>query len=351
MAINPAQLVGLQRQTPDFVGQFMRGQEFSANQERQNRVLDMQEQNFAAQQEEAEAARQEKKRTAEANYWGRASQLLQGVPEEQKGQVWGVIRNQAIANGLPDVQDEMPEQYVPGIENQMFAQAQLMGYQPPQAPGSRPQDMTSSQKDWIEYQRLLREDPDQAEVFGRQAGFVSKEGQDLSSHMEKRLSMASDEAITSASTARNYEGLAQDFQQLQVAGGQAGKWSERYKQLTGQEDGVSALRQQYRQIRNSEVVKNLPPGVASDKDIELAMSGFPPDTANPEYIASFMRGLSKLAQFRAEYADFRARYISENGHERDMLKTWKAQQQERSDTPKAAGANLSIDDLVNQYAD
>ena len=48
----------------------------------------------------------------------------------------------------------------------------------------------------------------------------------------------------------------------------------------GNENKVSELRQQYRAIRNTAALGGLPPGAASDKDIEMAMSGFPTDTAN-----------------------------------------------------------------------
>ena len=58
MAINPVQLVGLQRQTPDFVGDFMRGRQFKQNQElnaqnneRQNQILQMRQDQYAQQQQ------------------------------------------------------------------------------------------------------------------------------------------------------------------------------------------------------------------------------------------------------------------------------------------------------------
>lgn len=204
---------------------------------------------------------------------------------------------------------------------------------------SRPgQSQTSSQRDFEEYQRLLREDPQAAEVFGRQAGFLSREGQELSSFAEKRLAEANDEAVQSTSASRNYAGLAQDFEQSGASGGVRAQWSERLKQVTGSEDALSRLRQEYRQIRNTEAVKNLPPGVASDRDIELALSGFPPDTAKPQYIAQFMRGMAKMAQARALYNEFKAEYISREGTERGFLDAWRRQTEEQQATTEATPA-------------
>lgn len=214
---------------------------------------------------------------------------------------------------------------------------------------TRPQDLTSSQRDFQEYQRLLEADPQAAEIFGRQAGFLTKEGQKLSSHAEKRLGAANDEAVQSSAAARNYAGLAEDFAKSGAAGGTRAKWSESYKELTGSEDAVSQLRQEYRQIRNTEAVKNLPPGVASDKDIELALSGFPSDTSNAEYIASFMRGMSKLAGHRAGYNEFKSQYISDNGTERGFLSAWKERSEARGENPLEPGNDvnqLSDDELL-----
>lgn len=198
------------------------------------------------------------------------------------------------------------------------------------------QSQTSSGRDFDTYQRLLQEDPEAAELFGRQSGFLSREGEKLSSYAEKRLGAANDEAVQSASASRNYSGLAQEFEQSGASGGAQAQWSERLKQFTGSEDAISRLRQEYRQIRNTEAVKNLPPGVASDRDIELALSGFPQDTANPQYIAQFMRGMAKIAQARAKYNEFKAEYISREGTERGFLEAWRRQTQEESSAPAAA---------------
>lgn len=199
---------------------------------------------------------------------------------------------------------------------------------------------TANAQDWETYKQLKKTNPDEAEQFGRKVGFVSKEGLELSAGLQKRLSTATDEAIDSERAANSAETLADDFERMNVSGGLlAGKWSESLKDITGAQDAVTELRRRYNAVRSSQAVKNLPPGVASDKDIELALSGFPSENANAAQVASFMRGVAKMERERAKYASFRADYISENGTERGMLKAWK-EQQNASDTNTVNWADL-----------
>ncbi len=206
------------------------------------------------------------------------------------------------------------------------------------APQGTQQIKTASQRDFDEYQRLKQSDPDAAEQFGMKAGFVSKEGQDLSAHMEKRLSDASDEAVESAATARRLDKLAGEFEQAEDLGSGlfGSKWAELLKKTTGDQDAHTALRKKYNGIRASQAVNNLPPGAASDKDIELALSGFPDSDANGQHIAQWMRGVIKLEEHRRDFAEHRTAFISKHGHERGMLDEWKAKfpEEEKATTGK-----------------
>ena len=89
---------------------------------------------------------------------------------------------------------------------------------------------------------------------------------------------------------------------------------------------MSNLRKEYFKVRASEVIKNLPPGAASDADIAMAKEGFPSDKANGKQVASFLRGVAKLKGLERKLNEFKANYISENGSERGMLQAWKESQ-------------------------
>jgi hypothetical protein len=110
--------------------------------------------------------------------------------------------------------------------------------------------------------------------------------------------------------------LAEEFEKL-PAGTGAGNLSalhERAKQGLGYQDGLTSIRNEFERLKNSQAIKNLPPGAASDKDIEIAKQGFPRSTANREHIISFLRGMAKMQTIAAQADDRKADWISSNGN-------------------------------------
>lgn len=148
----------------------------------------------------------------------------------------------------------------------------------------------------------------------------------LSAQSEKELIEATDLAVDAGQSRQSLLTLAQDFEQRgeEIVGGAAGDAREALRALTGKQDAVSLLRTRYSAIRASQAVKNLPPGVASDKDIELALSGFLPPSANPQEIASFLRGMAKLEAVEEGFNRFKAEYINKNNGVRGLLEAWDA---------------------------
>jgi hypothetical protein len=199
----------------------------------------------------------------------------------------------------------------------------------------------SNQKDFNTYQELKKTDPEAAKIFGQVSGFITIEGKELSVHLQKRLSQATDKAVKSRSNAVEYNTLAARFEDANVGGGYLeASWKEAYKDAVGSQDGVSELRRRYAAVRGSQVVDNLPPGSASDVDIALALAGFPSENASGKQLASFLRGTAKLELAKADFEDFKANYISENNSERNLLKSWKSDQ-----SNKVSAEKLSDDDL------
>lgn len=107
--------------------------------------------------------------------------------------------------------------------------------------------------------------------------------------------------------------LADDIAASDLRGAGWRSWlGEKYAGSFGTQDAVSALRSQYQQLINSQAVKNLPPGPASDKDIAVAKQGFPPADAGKDYMVSFLRGMSKMQGAAAAADDRKANWISAN---------------------------------------
>jgi hypothetical protein len=100
------------------------------------------------------------------------------------------------------------------------------------------------------------------------------------------------------------------------------KATEMAKEVLGVEDMETYIRSQVQSTRVKQAIANLPPGVASDKDIELVMSGTISDTANPEVIRAYMRGLQKIEQYNARYNKFAANHISNEGSAKGLLPAW-----------------------------
>lgn len=275
-------------------------------------------------------AQQKEDQLAAANLLTQSYQLMETDPEASQA---AFIQAQQLA-------PEFVTKAVQGLALQGEASAQ------PAA--SMADSRTSQQKNYEQYQQLKMTDPDAAREFGIAAGFVTPDGKELSVHLQKRLSTATDTAVDSRSNASEYAVLAEEIEKAGFGGGVAGgSWGEKLKEFSGNQDAESQLRRRYYAVRGSQVVKNLPKGAASDTDIALALAGFPSDTASAAEIASFLRGVSKLEEKTADFNEFAANYISENGSEKGMLAAWKKSQEKAEaaipvdDAPKADQPKLS----------
>jgi len=93
-------------------------------------------------------------------------------------------------------------------------------------------------------------------------------------------------AVGAEQTASQMLNLAGRLEREGGGFGAATSASEWFKRATGNQDGWTQARQEYVRMRNSQAIKMLPPGPATDKDIELAMKGFPPDNADAKTISA-----------------------------------------------------------------
>lgn len=257
--------------------------------------------------------------------------------DERKAEQKAALEQQKMAR-----EDQRFERAEAGRNQRAYARAAST------AGGSAAEKMTAHQKDFQTYQDLKKSDPIGAKEYGMAAGFVGKEGRELSPQVQKRLSLAIDETVNAERNVGKFEQLASDIEKSDFTPGVAGTLGEKFKELTGEQDAVSNLRREYNAIKGSQVVNNLPPGAASDKDIELAMAGFPTDRANKQQIAGFMRGLAKVQKLNAEFNGFKADHISENGSERGMLQAWKEQAKQGSTKQASQGQSQSAPSVTTQ---
>ncbi len=123
------------------------------------------------------------------------------------------------------------------------------------------------------------------------------------------------EAVVFASTSKQSANQMNDLaNRIEGLGGYgaASRLSEFAKSAIGAEGYETSLRQEYTRIRNSQAIKSLPPGPATDKDIELALSGFPKNTADSKLVAQFLRGMAKLQDIDAAVSNAKADWLTQN---------------------------------------
>ena len=128
--------------------------------------------------------------------------------------------------------------------------------------------------------------------------------------------IVNDSAVASVGAEQSAGRMLDLASRIESAGGGAGAgttFSEKFKTLTGNQDGFTQLRNEYTRLRNTQAIKSLPPGVATDKDIELALKGLPPETADTAVLASFLRGMAKMSQYVAVAESAKSEWVNSNG--------------------------------------
>jgi hypothetical protein len=132
---------------------------------------------------------------------------------------------------------------------------------------------------------------------------------------ESARKLINDAAVTAGATkqqAAQYNDLAGRIKDIGSAWGMAGSSAEWLKKATGEQGAVSALRQEFTRLKNSAAVSSLPPGPATDKDIAMVMEGFPPATANPAQLSSFLRGMAKLKDIESSVEGAKVDWLAGN---------------------------------------
>lgn len=147
----------------------------------------------------------------------------------------------------------------------------------------------------------------------------------LSAGLEKYLIETIDAAEARRGDAIHFATLAQEYENRkdELYGGALANMNERWKAFFGDQDKVTEFRRQLNAIRISEGIGNLPPGVASDKDIELVMSGQIDANASPEQVVMYLRGAEKAAHYAAGYKQMTADYIDKHRKLAGINNAWR----------------------------
>jgi len=141
---------------------------------------------------------------------------------------------------------------------------------------------------------------------------INKLNTDIPESTRKIINESAVVAATSKQAANQFNDLAS---RIESTGGGYGGLSTFNSFLTksgGFQNGTYDLRQEYTRLRNNAAIKSLPPGPATDRDIALALSGFPTETADARTLASFLRGMAKLQEIDATVANAKTDWVAQN---------------------------------------
>lgn len=142
---------------------------------------------------------------------------------------------------------------------------------------------------------------------------LGQSGTKLTPDANKIVNDATIAAVGAEQSAGRMLDLAGRIESAQGGKGLGTKATEWFAGATGRQDEWTQMRQEYTRLRNTQAIKSLPPGPATDKDIQMALKGFPEETANAQTIGSFLRGMAKLQQYEGAAKAAEAEWVNSTG--------------------------------------
>jgi hypothetical protein len=190
-----------------------------------------------------------------------------------------------------------------------------------QATTEEAQSIFAGERAAVEVERLQTEITNNAQRLGLDAEkarndlmvklqeFEAKRGE-LSSGTMDRLNKTASESVIANQRADQMRDLSREIQSNITSSGIQARGEELLKGVAGTEDRVSLIKREYARLRNSAVIAALPTGAASDRDIQVFMSGFLDENTNPEILAAGLRGMEKVARYEAETKAMETEWLS-----------------------------------------
>jgi len=160
--------------------------------------------------------------------------------------------------------------------------------------------------------RLNLDQQTTAATVAEKLSSIQKNLNDIPADTRKLINESAVSAATSKQSADQFNDLAK---RLDASGGGYGVFSSAsdfLKKGAGFQGGMTQLRQEYTRLRNTAAIKSLPPGPATDKDIAMALKGFPSDNASATDLSAFLRGMAKLQDVDASISNAKTDWLAQN---------------------------------------
>lgn len=130
----------------------------------------------------------------------------------------------------------------------------------------------------------------------------------------KMIDSSINDATASRNSADSMSALAQQFRQEKPTTGLFGNANNMFSKLTGSETALRDLRIRQNAIINSQVLKYLPPGPATDRDVNIAREGAPSTWDDPEIVANWLDANARLERRASQFNEFKSEWLSANGN-------------------------------------
>ena len=126
------------------------------------------------------------------------------------------------------------------------------------------------------------------------------------------VNQSADALFSARSRAQNAASLAEKFEQV-YSQGTFTRAGDIIGNVVGSQGASQRLRQEYERLANSETIKALPPGTATEKEFAVIRAGFPAANAPPSAVRDFLKSLERLSKYDEAYQDARGQWAAANG--------------------------------------
>ena len=144
---------------------------------------------------------------------------------------------------------------------------------------------------------------------------VAQAQNEASPGLSEAATVRVNDAFTASDAARTRAGQLDELRAKfveQTSLGQIGRGGRAIVEAFGGDTEYGRLVREFTRLRNSEVVRALPPGPATDRDIQLISRGFPGENASADEITAFLSAASRMAAYEADYNRFRGMFMDAN---------------------------------------
>ena len=123
--------------------------------------------------------------------------------------------------------------------------------------------------------------------------------------------------------------------------GLLGRGLSAWRGVIGEQNDLDMVRTKFNGLRVKYSVKTLPPGPASDRDVQLALKGWPTEFTDRKHIYSFMMGMRKLALVDAARSAAKAEYVGTYKKNAGFTEYWDRNKERLTNAAFAVHRDLS----------